>query len=246
MSATSETSPKVFLGTELRRARIAAGFASQDSLAGAARFRPHGDQPGPRLAAVRQQAMCWPHGATRAGARSELFARLGLLARNGDGPIPTWFEDWLEAERAAVMLRIWQPLIVPGLLQTADYARALFLAGQTDTSDDAIDALVNARLARQAVFEAAEPPETVVVLDESVLRLLIGSAQVMHDQLSRVVELAARPYLSVQVVPLSMVRTLDSVERSTSPARTVCLTPCVWKAWKTSRQSVDRWYGRQR
>ena len=169
MSATSETSPKVFLGTELRRARIAAGFASQDSLAARLGFdrtvinrAETGSRP-----PTSDVLAAW---CDACGLDPELFARLGLLARNGDGPIPTWFEDWLEAERAAVMLRIWQPLIVPGLLQTADYARALFLAGQTDTSDDAIDALVNARLARQAVFEAAEPPETVVVLDESVLR----------------------------------------------------------------------------
>jgi Domain of unknown function (DUF5753) len=99
------------------------------------------------------------------------------------------------------MLRIWQPLIIPGLLQTAEYARALFLAGQTDTSDDAIDALVAARLARRAIFDRPSPPETLVVLDEAVLHRLIGSPQIMHDQLVQVAELSERPYLSVQVVP---------------------------------------------
>ena len=45
---------------------------------------------------------------------------------------PPWFEDWLNAEREATSLRIWQPLLVPGLLQTADYARALFLGGPVE------------------------------------------------------------------------------------------------------------------
>ncbi len=49
----------------------------------------------------------------------DLFGRFANLARSADGPIPAWFETWLEAEREAHMLRIWQPLIIPGLLQTA-------------------------------------------------------------------------------------------------------------------------------
>jgi Domain of unknown function (DUF5753) len=124
-----------------------------------------------------------------------------VLARSGDGPIPTWFEDWLEAERQATMLRIWQPLLIPGLLQTADYARELFLVAQTDTSDETIDALVAARLERQVILDQADPPETIVVLDESVLQRLISSPQIMHDQLMQVVELSHRPCVSVHVVP---------------------------------------------
>jgi hypothetical protein len=135
------------------------------------------------------------------GLDLDLYSRLAVLARTGDGPIPTWFEDWLEAERAATMLRIWQPLLIPGLLQTAEYARALFLAGQTDTSDDSIDALVAARLARQSILDGADPPETVVMLDECVLHRLIGSPPVMHDQLVQVADMARRPHISVQVVP---------------------------------------------
>lgn len=119
-----------------------------------------------------------------------------------DGPVPTWFEDYLEAEREALTLRIWQPVIVPGLLQTAEYARALFLAAQSDTSDEAIDALVNARLERQAILERRQPPHVVVVLDEVVMHRVIGSLQVMRDQLTRVGDLAARRYLSIQVVPM--------------------------------------------
>ncbi len=75
----------------------------------------------------------------------------------GDGAIPRWFEDWLNAEREATTLRIWQPLLVPGLLQTAYYARALFLGGLLNPTEDAIDQLVAARLARQSIFDRPDP-----------------------------------------------------------------------------------------
>jgi hypothetical protein len=88
-------------------------------------------------------------------------------------------------------------------LQTAEYARALFLAEQTDISDDAIDALVAARLQRRSIFDRADPADVVVVLDEAVLHRLIGSPQVMHDALVHLAELSQRPYLVVQVVPAS-------------------------------------------
>jgi transcriptional regulator with XRE-family HTH domain len=195
-----ESNPAVFLGKELQRARTAAAFKSQDALAARLGFdrtvitkaesgaRPPSDDV---LAA-------W---CEACGLDLELFARLAALARNGDGPIPTWFEDWLEAERQAAMLCIWQPLLIPGLLQTADYARALFLAGQTDTSEEAIDALVAARLERQVILDRADSPETVIVVDESVLRRLIGSPQVMYDQLVHVADISTRPFISVHVVP---------------------------------------------
>jgi len=69
----------------------------------------------------------------------------------------------------------------------------LLLAAQTDTSDEAIGALVGARLARRAIFDKPDPPDVVVVLDESVLHRLIGSPQVMYDQLSEIADLSTRP-----------------------------------------------------
>lgn len=196
------TNPAAFLGEELRRARQAAGFASQDSLATHLGFdrtvvvkaETGGRPPSTDVLSAWCQA-CQLDG--------EMFGRLAALARSADGPVPTWFEDWLEAESEALMLRIWQPILVPGLLQTADYARALFLAAQTDTSDDAIEALVVARLERQQILERADPPDVMVVLDEAVLHRLVGSPEAMHDQLTRVADLSTRPYLCVQVVPAS-------------------------------------------
>jgi hypothetical protein len=114
-------------------------------------------------------------------------------------PVPTWFEDWLEAESKAHTLRIWQPLIIPGLLQTAEYARALFVAAGAD--DTKADELVAVRLERQSILCVAEPPHVVAVLDESVLRKLIGSPAIMSDQLTHLANIAERPNVSVQIVP---------------------------------------------
>jgi transcriptional regulator with XRE-family HTH domain len=233
-----ETNPAAFLGGELRRARVAAGFSSQDALAARLGFdrtvvakaetgeRPPTDDV---LAAWCQACRL----------DDELFRRMAVLARRADGPVPTWFEDWLAAEGEAHSLRIWSPTLIPGLMQTAEYARALFLAEQTDTSDDVIDALVAARLERQGILDRAEPPEVVVVLDEAVLHRLIGSPQVMHDALVRVAELSQRPYIVVQVVPPATVRTPGLVAPSTSLPLMVCRRPCNWMASKSRRLRSD-------
>jgi transcriptional regulator with XRE-family HTH domain len=194
--------PAAFLGGELRRARVSAGFSSQDALASALGFdrtvvtkAETGERP-----PTDDVLAAWCQ-ACRLDV--ELFARLVRLARRADGPVPTWFEDWLEAEGAAQSLRIWSPVLIPGLLQTAEYARALLLAAQSDISDDAIGALVTARLDRQAILDRVGPPDLVVVLDEAVLHRLVGTPQVMHDALVRVAEVSRRPYVVVQVVPAS-------------------------------------------
>ena len=81
-------------------------------------------------------------------------------------------------------------------LRTLDVRRA-----QPGTSEDELDRLVAARLSRQAIFGKPEPPYCVVVIDESALRRRIGTPQVMHDQLTHLAEMAAQPYVTLQVVP---------------------------------------------
>jgi transcriptional regulator with XRE-family HTH domain len=195
----AKTNPKVFLGEKLRRARIVGGFSSQDALAAKLGFdrtvitkAETGDRvPTPDVLAAWSDAC---------GLDAELYADIAELARSSDGPIPTWFESYLEAEQDAQSLTIWSPIVIPGLLQPADYARALLLAQQTDTSDEAINELIGIRLGRQAVLDRAD---VSVVLDEAVLRRLIGSPVIMHDALIHVAEVSTRPNVVVQVVPAS-------------------------------------------
>jgi transcriptional regulator with XRE-family HTH domain len=194
-----ERNPAGFLGAELRRARVAAGFSSQEALAARLGYdrsvvakAETGERPPSPEVADAIEAELFPAGP------SGFVGRLAALARRADGPIPSWFESWLEAEREAHMLRLWSPVLVPGLLQTAGYARALFLA--TGLDEDAAQEHVSVRLDRQAILERPHPPHVVAVLDQSVLDRLIGSPQVMADQLLHIAELSERPDVSVQVI----------------------------------------------
>jgi transcriptional regulator with XRE-family HTH domain len=173
------------LGAELRRARLAAGFSGQDALAAQLAFdrsviakAETGDRP---PSADVLAAWC-----SVTGLDAEHYGRLALLARRADGAVPTWFEGWLEAEREAHTLRVWSPLLVPGLLQTPGYARTLFLAAQF--TDDEADELTDTRLARQAILERPDPPQVTLVLDETVLHRQIGSSVTMAEQLEHMAE----------------------------------------------------------
>lgn len=195
-----ETDPRARLGDELRRIRIAAGFSSQEALAAKLGFdrtviakAETGDRPPtPDVLAAWCQAC---------HIDAELFERWAALARRTDGPIPTWFEDWLRVEGEAHTFRIWQPLIIPGLFQVAGYARALFLATGADGMN--ADELVAVRMERQSILDRADPPHVVTVLSESVLYQLVGSPVLMCDQLTHLAGLTERPNISVGIVPSS-------------------------------------------
>jgi len=113
---------------------------------------------------------------------------------------PDWFQDWPEKEAAATTLRWFEPLLVPGLLQTDMYARALF-STRIGATDDEIDELVSARLKRQEVLKGAQPPTLWVILDEWVLKRPVGSQHVMLEQVTKLIEAAQRPNVVLEVVP---------------------------------------------
>ena len=94
--------------------------------------------------------------------------------------------------------------LVPGLLQTPGYARAV-LATRPNTAEDEIDNLVAARLARQDVLTREDPPPPLLwaLIDEGVLYRPVAPAEVMHDQLMYLVEMSRRPNITIQVVPYS-------------------------------------------
>jgi len=192
-----------WLGEELRSARLAGGYTSQDQFARELGFD--------RTVVVKAETGARPPSDEMAAKISEIFpglcnglyVRLVAIARKSSGPIPGWFADWLTREREATSIRIWQPIIIPGLLQTADYARALFAGERQSLEGDALEELVTARLARQAIFDKPVPPHLWAVLDESVLHRLIGTGKIMHDQLVQLADLAERPCISIQVIPAS-------------------------------------------
>lgn len=115
-----------------------------------------------------------------------------------------WFRPWAEVEAQVTALRSYQPLLVPGLLQTEAYARAMLQVGGVNTADE-VERIVAGRLDRQAILDRDDPPYLVVVIDEVVLRRLLGDRAVMHGQLLHLIEVTRRcPHVQVWVIPSSV------------------------------------------
>jgi transcriptional regulator with XRE-family HTH domain len=128
------------------------------------------------------------------------FVRLQQHARTT--PLPAWFQPYASIEATASQLRSWQPLVIDGLLQTEDYARAL-LTMRPSTSAEELDELVAARMERQAVLARDRPPALWTVMDEGALQREIGGAKVMREQLWHLAAMAERPSVTIEIVPLS-------------------------------------------
>lgn len=97
------------------------------------------------------------------------------------------------------MLRSWDPLLVPGVLQTEAYARHIFLMEPRATSEE-VEQRVEARMRRQRILDRAQPPLVSVLFDAGVLRRRVGGPEVMSEQLDRLLEIAAHPSVFIQVV----------------------------------------------
>jgi transcriptional regulator with XRE-family HTH domain len=214
MAETESPSPAVQrrrLKTELRRARQQAGL-TQEQVAAAMEWS--------LSKVIRIEA------GTVGISANDLRALLGLynlqgsaevdnlltLARAGrERPWQNVYKDvastrllqFIEFEAAASVTRNFQPLIVPGLLQTRDYARVMLRQLKGDLTDGRIDALVDVRMKRQELLQRDDAPLLFFVLDEAATRRVVGGTQVMRRQLDRLTELAARPRITVEVLPFS-------------------------------------------
>jgi hypothetical protein len=129
------------------------------------------------------------------------FAR--LLRRVLTEALPDWFQGAAAEEAQAMRIRTYQCQVVDGLVQTEEYARALIRAAQPRASQDRIEALVAARMARQSIFRGENPPYFWTILDEAVLRRPIGGPEVMAVQLERLLKESASPNATVQILPYS-------------------------------------------
>jgi transcriptional regulator with XRE-family HTH domain len=104
-------------------------------------------------------------------------------------------------EASSSLIRHAQPLVVPGLLQTEDYTRALLRAYRIETK--IIDRVVESRRERQELLDQPQPPEIFTILDEGVLRRQVGGPAVMRRQLQHLLSLAERSRIIIQVVPFT-------------------------------------------
>jgi transcriptional regulator with XRE-family HTH domain len=132
------------------------------------------------------------------------------LVRNGGEPnwwqlkptdLPTEWRDLIALENDAVTITNFEPLLIPGLLQTEEYAAALISGANHALSEPEVRALVAARMARKALLSKRNAPKLHAIIDEIVLRRPIGEPGVMDRQRQHLLTSAQRPNISLQVLP---------------------------------------------
>lgn len=129
------------------------------------------------------------------------FTRLYALARREMHP--ERYRRHLELESKATVIRTYAGLLVPGLLQTAEYAEALFRATRPKAEDTEVRQMVEARLSRQVRLREPQPPDYSVILDEAALRRPVGGPAVMRAQLDALLRLVHTRHTVVQVLPFA-------------------------------------------
>ena len=149
--------------------------------------------------------LCQLYGVNDAAERE----RLMTLAR--EGRQQGWWQSFALAHRAyvgleqdATSLSVFQSAVVPGLLQIADYIRAIHRVGIPRLDDSAIEERVEERHKRQQILTGENPPTVEIMLDEAVLRRPLGGHGVMRRQLDHLIEVAKQPNITIQVVPYSV------------------------------------------
>ncbi|MGI3224364.1 helix-turn-helix domain-containing protein [Streptomyces sp. GTA36] len=120
------------------------------------------------------------------------------------GLLPSTYSDFISLESQASVMRTLENSVVPGLLQTPEYAREVTLAAVDGAPDDKVDALVEVRLARQHVLRSNPPLRLSAVLDEAALRRTVGGPAVMARQLEHLAEAAQLPHVRIQVLPFGV------------------------------------------
>ncbi|WP_028924172.1 helix-turn-helix domain-containing protein [Pseudonocardia acaciae] len=213
MSATTPTVCKVQLGKLLARLRDQAGMTQDEA------GRLIGRKDRNKIVLVeRAQRSITPgelhlllagYGVSRDDEMWELVNRL----RDGSSQRGRWtgyravhdeaFRRYIDFEEDADLIRIAEVEVIPGLLQTEAYLRAL-LAGSGEQTGPSTDELVQARLARQAILTAENPPELRFVLSESCLRRKWGDNTVMREQLEHLIMCSEMPNVIIHVLPFEM------------------------------------------
>ncbi|MFC9995733.1 helix-turn-helix domain-containing protein [Nocardia sp. NPDC127526] len=207
---TGSTLPRRQLGRLLREAREATGMSLEE----AARLMEWGKSTLSRLERGKSErvrirdviGLC-----ELFGTDEEKTAAIRELAEQA--PVRSWwrsygdviaarFNTYLGLEAGASELAIFQPLIVPGILQTTDYARTLDRQYFSRDTDEELDRRVGIRMQRQHIItRQRQPVQLSVVLHESVLRTTVGSRQIMAGQLRHIADLSTRDNIQVRILP---------------------------------------------
>lgn len=199
------------LRTELRRARAEAGL-TQEQIAGSM------DWSLSKVIRIESGAVSISTNDLRAllslyavsGDRVDVLVELARAARQGSwwsryrADISPQYLQYIEYEEAASVLRMYEPFLVPGLWQTEEYATTIIgkLSGP-GTPEELIQARVEIRMRRQELLIQESPPEIFCVLDEAVIQRLAGQRRIARGQLARLIDLASRPGITLEIVPFS-------------------------------------------
>jgi transcriptional regulator with XRE-family HTH domain len=191
--------PLAFYAAELRRLRGTAGM-TQEQLAEATTWSPS-------LVAAIETCRRIPSGDF-SGRADKVLETDGILSRlqalvEQTSVLP-WFKDLVEVERRATEIRIYETYVIPGLLQTEDYARHVISATRPVLTEEEIERATALRMTRQeALYREDEAPRLWVIIDESVLYRANGSSEVMLAQLQHLLKASRKPNVVVQVIPNS-------------------------------------------
>ncbi|MEV7847637.1 helix-turn-helix transcriptional regulator [Streptomyces cyaneofuscatus] len=199
------------LGAELKRLREKAGVRMED-----AAERIGGDKPKisrqengrQGVSKLEIEALLALYGVVDDRLRTALITlaregrRKGWWAQYSD-ILPAGFQERLSIESDAARILTFQPMLVPGLLQTAEYATEVIRSAGKSATEDEIESYIEVRANRQAIFARDNPPQYVCLLDEAVLRREVGGPAVMAAQLGKILEVNSPPKLTIQVVPFS-------------------------------------------
>lgn len=192
------SSPRALLGAELRHARERAGLSQEDV---GARLFVSGSFIGQLEAGTRRMMPEY------ARLLDDVLGTGGFFLRNCGAAAKSKYEEHFaeaaEAEAQATAIRQYAPLLIPGLLQTPAYARAVNRAYDPTVTEETIDEWVEGRMERIRLLDHPTKPVLWVVLDEAALRRETGGRAVMAEALRHVADLARRNRVIVQVLPFS-------------------------------------------
>jgi transcriptional regulator with XRE-family HTH domain len=190
--------PGSHFGTQLKKERLMKGWSLEDlaretgiNPAHLSRIESGKRPPTERIAKACDKAFPGRHGWF-----TEFWQEL-----QGWSEVPSWFKPWSEHELSSTTIRSWQPGTVNGLLQTEDYARAQTALVPGITPEKAADRAANRITRQQRVLYREDPPLAHFLVDISALRRMPGYLR--RDQLRHLLEVAALPNVTLQVVPES-------------------------------------------
>jgi transcriptional regulator with XRE-family HTH domain len=188
--------PLAFFAAEMKRLRAALGM-TQEQLAEAAGYAPA------TVAAIETCRLLpseeFAQHIDKALGTDGHFERLQSLVEQTS--VLPWFRDLVETERKAASIQTYESYLIPGLLQTEDYARHAVSATRPRLSDEDIQRAVTLRMTRQEILTQDNPPRLWVIIDESVLRREVGGKEVMHAQCGHLLDMGRQSHIAIQVIP---------------------------------------------